>query len=144
APGVLIITTKKSRPSTSVIEYNASSSIDFIPKKLEILNADQWWEQAQLYGVPAATNHGSNTDWFDILTRDGNTQNHTIALGGGTNDFTYRASLNAITQEGIVVKSNFQNYIGRIQATQKALDNKLTITMNLNSSIRNTKGSPNS
>lgn len=144
APGVLIITTKKSRPGTSVIEYNASSSIDFIPKKLEMLNADQWWEQAQIYGVPASTNHGSNTDWFDILTREGNTQNHTVSLGGGTNDFTYRASLNAITQEGIVVKSNFQNYLGRIQATQKALDNKLTVTMNLNSSIRNTKGSPNS
>ena len=144
APGVLIVTTKKSKAGTTTIEYNATSSVDFIPKQLNMLDANQWWEQAQLYNVPASANHGSNTDWFDILTRNGNTQNHTLSIGGGADKFNYRASLNAITQEGIVIRSNNQNYIGRIQATQKALDDKLTITMNLNSSVRNTNGSPNS
>ena len=144
APGVLIVTTKKSKAGTTTIEYNATSSVDFIPKQLNMLDANQWWEQAQLYNVPASANHGSTTDWFDILTRNGNTQNHTLSIGGGADKFNYRASLNAITQEGIVIRSNNQNYIGRIQATQKALDDKLTITMNLNSSVRNTNGSPNS
>ncbi|MBC7915577.1 MAG: SusC/RagA family TonB-linked outer membrane protein, partial [Pyrinomonadaceae bacterium] len=142
APGVLIVTTKKSKAGTTTIEYNATSAVDFIPKQLNMLDANQWWEQAQLYNVPGSANHGSNTDWFDILTRNGNTQNHTLSIGGGADKFNYRASLNAITQEGIVIRSNNQNYIGRIQATQKALDDKLTITMNLNSSVRNTNGSP--
>lgn len=144
APGVIIITTKKSKAGTSSIEYNAVSSLDFIPKKLDLLDANQWWQQAQIYGVPASANHGSSTDWFDILTRTGNTQNHTLSIAGGANNFNYRASLNAILQDGIVVRSDNQNYIGRIQATQKALDDKLSITVNLNSSVRNTNGSPNS
>ncbi|MDB5012352.1 MAG: TonB-dependent receptor [Daejeonella sp.] len=144
APGVLIVTTKKSKPGTTSVEYNAASSIDVISNKLEMFDASQWWEQAQLYSVPVSANHGSNTDWYNILTQNGNTQNHAISISGGTTSFNYRASLNAIAQNGIVIKSNNQNYIGRIQATQKALNDKLTVTMNLNSSVRNNQGSPGS
>lgn len=144
APGVLIVTTKKSKPGTTSVEYNATSSVDVISKKLNMFDANQWWEQAQLYKVPVSANHGSSTDWYNILTQNGNTQNHAVSISGGTNSLNYRASLNAIAQNGIVIKSNNQNYIGRIQATQKALNDKLTVTMNLNSSVRNNQGSPGS
>lgn len=142
APGVIIVTTKRNKAGQSSIEYTAGSSLDVIAKKLKQLNADQWWEQAQLYGVPASANHGSNTDWYSLLTQNGVTQNHALAFGGGSNGFNYRASVSAILQTGIVIKSNYKNYIGRIQATQKALDDKLTLTMNLNSGINNTNYSP--
>jgi iron complex outermembrane receptor protein len=142
--GVVIITTKKRKIGKTSLEYNSSVSYDVIPKKLEQLNATEWWEQGKKWGVPASANHGSSTDWFDILTQDGYTQNHSLAFGGGAKDFNYRASVSAILQNGVVINSNFKNYIGRIQATQKALDDKLTLTMNLNSSITNTLGSPQS
>ncbi len=144
APGVVIITTKKSKAGKTSLEYTGSTSFDVIPKKLEVLNATEWWEQGKIWGVPASANHGSGTDWFDILTQDGFTQNHSLSFGGGANGFNYRASVAAILQKGVVLRSDFKNYIGRIQATQKALDDKLTLTMNLNSSITNTKGSPQS
>jgi len=142
APGVIIVTTKKNRNGKSTVEYSTSVSVDVIGKKLDLLNANQWWEQAQNYGVPASANHGSNTDWFSLLTRNGYTQNHTLAFGGGANSFNYRASLTAILQNGIVINSNYKNYIGRITATQKALDDRLTLTMNLNSGIDNARYSP--
>lgn len=142
APGVIIITTKKNKNGTSTVEYSENSSLDVISKKLKTLDADQWWQQAQLYGVPASANHGSNTDWYSLLTRNGVTQNHTLSFGGGANGFNYRASISAILQNGIVINSNYKNYIGRIQATQKALDDKLTLTMNLNSGIDNSNYSP--
>ena len=135
AAGVLIVTTKKSKAGTTTLTYNGSMSIDYIPKKLEMLDANQWWTQAQLSGVPASANHGSNTDWYNLLTQDGFTQNHTISFGGGTENFNYRGSISAILQEGVVVNSNNQKYIGRLTATQKALEDKLTITYNLNSGI---------
>ncbi len=144
APGVIIVTTKKNRNGRSNVEINSVASLDVISKKLEVLNADEWWLQAQKYNVPASENHGSSTDLFKLLTRDGFTQNHSIAFGGGTEKFNYRASLAAILQNGIVVNSNFKNYIGRIQATQKAINDKLTLTFNLNNNISNTLGSPNS
>jgi iron complex outermembrane receptor protein len=141
APGVIIVSTKKNKAGRSTVEYIASSAIDFIPKKLDMLDANQWWEQAQLVGVPASANHGSNTDWYNILTRSGLTQNHTLAFGGGTDKFSYRASISAILQDGVVINSNNKKYIGRIQATQSALDDKLKLTFNLNSGITETKSS---
>ena len=135
APGVIIVTTKKNKVGTSTIEYSTTNSFDYIPKKLKMLDANQWWQQAQLVGVPASANHGSNTDWFDILTQRGLTQTHTISLGGSTEKFNYRASVSAILQNGIVINSNFDKYIGRIQATQLALNDKLKLTFNLNSAI---------
>ncbi|TCD08300.1 SusC/RagA family TonB-linked outer membrane protein [Pedobacter frigidisoli] len=142
APGVIIITTKKNRAGKSSVEYTANASVDVLPKGIKLLDADQWWQQAQLYSVPASANHGSSTDWYNLLTQTGVTQNHTIAFGGGANSFNYRASLSAILQTGSVIKSNYKNYIGRIQATQKAFDDKLTLTMNLNNGINNTNYSP--
>lgn len=141
APGVIIVSTKKNKAGRTTVEYIASSSIDFIPKELDMLNASQWWEQAQLVGVPASANHGSNTDWYNILTKTGVTQNHTLAFGGGTDKFSYRASISAILQDGVVLNSNNKKYIGRIQATQSAMDDKLKLTFNLNSGITETKSS---
>ncbi len=142
APGVIIITTKKNRPGRSTVEFNSVVSFDVISKKLGVLNADEWWAQAQKWNVPASENHASNTDWFNILTRDGLTQNHSLSFGGGTDKFNYRASLAAVLQNGIVINSNYKNYIGRIQATQKALNDKLTLSFNLNSNVSTTLGSP--
>ncbi len=142
APGVIIVTTKRGKAGKTTVEYNATASADFIPNQLEVLGANEWWQQAQATGVPAAANHGANTDWYNILTRTGNTQNHTLAFGGGSDSFNYRASLTAILQNGVVLNSNNQKYIGRIQATQRALDDRLTLTMNLNSGVNNTTGSP--
>lgn len=144
APGVIIVTTRKNRAGKTSVEYNMTLSVDQIAKKLAVLNADDWWKNAQLNGVPAAANHGSSTDWFNVLARTGSTQNHTLSFGGGTTNFNYRASLTAILQNGVVVNSNNQKYIGKIQATQRALNDRLTLTMNLNSGINNTQGSPSS
>jgi TonB-linked SusC/RagA family outer membrane protein len=132
APGVIIVTTKRNKAGKSTVEYIGSASLDFIPKKLDMLDANQWWETAQSVGVPASANHGSDTDWYGILTKTGVTQNHTLAFGGGAENFNYRASLSAILQDGVVINSNNKKYIARVQATQTALEGKLKLTYNLN------------
>jgi len=144
APGVIIVTTKKNKAGKTSVEYTANASVDVLTRQLKELNATQWWEQAQLYNVPASANHGSSTDWAGLLTQTGSTQNHTLAFGGGADKFSYRASVTGILQTGTVINSNYKNYIGRIQATQKALDDRLTLTMNLNSGINDSNFSPNS
>ncbi|MDP9048136.1 MAG: carboxypeptidase-like regulatory domain-containing protein, partial [Bacteroidota bacterium] len=143
APGVIIVTTKRSAAGKTSLEYTENSSLDVISNKLKLLNASQWSQEANTLGVDISANHGSNTDWYNLLTQNGLTQNHTLAFGGGANEFSYRASLTAIEQTGIVIRSNYKNYIGRIVATQKALDDKLTLTLNLNSGINDANYSPN-
>ncbi|TDD93549.1 SusC/RagA family TonB-linked outer membrane protein [Flavobacterium cellulosilyticum] len=137
AAGVIIVSTKKNKAGKTSVEYSASTAIDYIPKKLDMLNADQWWQQAQLVAVPASANHGSDTDWYGILTKGGATQTHTLSFGGGTDKFSYRASISAILQDGVVINTSNKKYIGRIQATQSAMDDKLKLTFNLNSGVTN-------
>ena len=143
ASGVLIVTMKKSRSGTS-IEYNANSSVDIVTRQLEMLTAAEWSQQAAARGIPATSNFGADTDWFGLLTRTGTTQNHTLTLGGSSDNFSYRASLGMVLQNGIVIHSDNQRFIGRIEATQKALDNKLSITMTLNGTNTQNNGSPGS
>jgi len=141
AAGVIIVTTKSTKAGKTSFEYVGSSSVDFIPKKLHMLDANQWWTTAQSVGVSPSANHGADTDWYGILTKTGFTQTHTLSFGGGAEKFNYRASLTAILQDGVVINSSNKKYIGRIQATQKALDDKLNLTFNVTTGISNTTSS---
>jgi len=141
APGVIIVTTKKNKAGRTTLEYTGSTSLDFIPKKLDMLSADQWWQTAQTVGVPSSANHASDTDWYGLLTQTGVTQTHSLAFGGGTDKFSYRASITAILQDGVVINTGNKKYIGRVQATQTALDDKLKLSFNLTNGINNTDSS---
>jgi iron complex outermembrane receptor protein len=138
AAGVVIVTTKKGRAGRTTLEYNGSYATERVSKKFDVLTGPEWRAAATARGL-TPNDYGANTDWFDLITGNGNTQNHNIAFGGGSNDFSYRASLTAIQQDGLILNSGYKNYIGRFQGTQKALDNKLTIALNLNSSISNSR-----
>jgi TonB-dependent starch-binding outer membrane protein SusC len=144
AAGVVLVTTKKSEAGKTQIEISSTVSVEKIARKLDMLSADEWRAQREIWGVPVSTDHGSNTDWYNLLTRSGLTQNHSVSIGGGTKDFNYRASLSGILQDGIVINSNNQKYIGRFQATQKALDGKLTLNTTLSTSSEVNTGSPSS
>lgn len=137
AAGVIIVTTKSNKAGRVSVEFASSTSYDFIANELTMLNADEWWSEAQKLGVPASANFGANTNWYDILTKSGATQNYTLSFGGGTDKFNYRASVAAVLQDGVVLNSSNQKYIGRIQAIQKALDNRLTLSFNLNTGVNN-------
>jgi TonB-dependent starch-binding outer membrane protein SusC len=136
AAGVVLVTTKKGNDKgNTTVEYNVVASVETIAKKYDMLSADQWRTEAQKRGIAASADAGGNTNWFDQVTRNGFTQTHNLAFGGGSKNFNYRASGTAILQDGIVINSNAKTYIGRIVASQKALNDKLTLTYNINTSI---------
>lgn len=135
AAGVVLVTTKRGRSGKMTLEYSGVVSTESVAKKYEVLNAAEWRAEATKRGISSSADFGGNTDWFNKITRNGFTQNHSVAFGAGANGFSYRASLSAILQDGIVLNTGYKNYIGRLQVTQKAIDNKLTLTANLNSSI---------
>lgn len=140
AAGVIIVTLKKSKVGTTYVEFTTTTSVDFIPNKLDMLSADEWWAEAQKRGTSASSNHGANTDWYGILTKAGLTQTTSLAFGGGTDKFNYRASVSAILQDGVVIESSNKKFIGNLQATQLALDDQLKLTFNLNSGVRENTG----
>lgn len=131
AAGVVLVTTKRGKPGSTTIEYDGVYSVETISNKLDMLSAAGFRKASDARGL-TDYDRGGNTDWLDAITQTGSTQNHSLSIGGGSQNFNYRASATAILQEGIVINSGSKNYIGRITATQKGLDDKLTLNYNVN------------
>ncbi|MBL7758657.1 MAG: SusC/RagA family TonB-linked outer membrane protein, partial [Chitinophagaceae bacterium] len=136
ANGVIIINTKKGQAGRSRVEYNGYVSADKLAKDFDLLTANEW--RAIVPTVPgitpatiAALDKGANTDWLGAITRTGITHSHNLAVSGGTGSFNYRASVNYMDQEGIVVNSGKEQLGLRFTAQQKALNNKLDLQVSL-------------
>lgn len=128
--GVIIITTKKGARGTTKVEYNGYASAESIAKQVETTSA------AEFARLRPGSNRGAETDWVDEVTRTGISHVHNLSLGGGVGGTTYRASLNYRDIEGIGVVSGFDQLNGRLNLTQKALDDRLTFTTNISATRR--------
>lgn len=131
AAGVILVTTKKGKAGVTTLEYNGVYSVETISNKLDMLSASEFRAAAEARGL-SGYDQGGNTDWFEEISTTGTAQNHNLAFGGGTDKLNYRASVTAILQDGVIRNSGSDNYIARLNATQKALEDKLTLTYNLN------------
>ncbi|MGC9150950.1 MAG: SusC/RagA family TonB-linked outer membrane protein [Microbacter sp.] len=140
ANGVVIITTKKGKKGVSEVTYSTSLSIGSVRKKLSVLSADQWRQQRDaVLGYNTTNNldpndYHANTDWQNEVFRTAFSQDHNLTFTGGTETTQYRASLNYTDDQGIMIKSDMKKYIGSLNLTQKALNNKVTFNAVLNAS----------
>ncbi|MHA4810985.1 SusC/RagA family TonB-linked outer membrane protein [Flavitalea flava] len=134
ANGVILITTKRGRSGTFLLEYNGSVSVAKDAKYYDLLNRNDFLSQTKkIFGdsTAQAVDQGGNTDWQRAITRTGYTHSHNLGLSGGTGGFTYHASLDYQNQQGIVINTGRQQLGLRINAEQKALNDKLDIQLNI-------------
>ncbi len=134
ANGVVIITTKKGKEGQAQISYSGFGSISSLPKKIDVLSAEEYVSFREDVLGSTEDHYGAETDWQDEIFRTAYTQSHNIALSGGTSQTQYRASFGYLDQQGIVDKSDMKKYTGRLNITQKAINDKLTINANLTAS----------
>lgn len=131
ANGVVIITTKKGKSGKASLTYSTSLGISTLARKLPVFTADEFREKVQEIGG-TLEDLGASTDWQDEITRTAYTQNHNLTIGGGAENLTYYASLGLQDQEGILKNSNLKRYTGRINLTQKLLNDRVSVDLNLN------------
>ncbi|MEO6445584.1 MAG: SusC/RagA family TonB-linked outer membrane protein [Gemmatimonadaceae bacterium] len=141
ANGVILIETKKGRSSRSSMEYEVYGASSSAASKLDFLTGSQYrafvQEQVTAGKLPAsrlADLGTANTNWEDELMRTGYTQNHNLSFSGGSQTTTYRAALNYMDQQGVVISNGFKRYQGRLNAFHDALSGKLRVGVNLMSS----------
>ncbi|WP_343672920.1 TonB-dependent receptor [Chitinophaga sp.] len=138
--GVVLITTKHGSKGAPTLTYDMYVGTSKVIKKLDVLNAAEYRKAL----VSPAYDHGGNTDWQDVIYRDGFVQNHNVSFGKTTNSGSYLASLSRMNQDGIVEKSSFKRTTARLNAEESFLDDKrLTVKMNLTASDINETGIPN-
>jgi TonB-linked SusC/RagA family outer membrane protein len=133
ANGVIIITTKKGKEGKGEVEYSNFVSMSKLPKKLDVLSADEWVSYLDSLKL-TKNDFGARTDWQDEIFRTAISHNHNLSLSGGNAKTSYRTSFNYYDQEGIIKKSGMKRYSGRVNVTQKALNDKLLFEVNLTGS----------
>jgi TonB-dependent starch-binding outer membrane protein SusC len=144
ANGVILIETKRGTGSAGggpSIEYEFYAGSSTAPTSLELVTGDQYRqyvaEQVAL-GNMTATQQARlgtfNTDWEDALLQNGLTFNHNLSFAGGSPSTQYRASLNYMNQDGIVISNGFKRTQARLNGTHQAVNGRLRIGLNMTGS----------
>lgn len=122
--GVIIITTKTGAKDQATVSYNGYVAMENMDRSLPIMSRSEYLE----YG---GTDYGGDTDWMDEITRTALSHVHNISLTGGTKKFSYMASLNYRDVQGIVHNTGYDQLSGRLNLSQKILNDRLTLSLNL-------------
>jgi TonB-dependent starch-binding outer membrane protein SusC len=128
--GVILITTKSGRAGKTKVEYNGSVASETIARTIDFMDASEF------RATPGAVDLGSDTDWLDEVTRNGNAMVHNLSLSGGADKTTYYAAFNVRQAKGIALNSGFNQLNGRINLTQKALNDRALFTANFTATSR--------
>jgi len=126
--GVILITTKKGRAGKTTVNYNGYVTNETVDRTVPVTSAAEF---RTLNPSIAADDRGASTNWLDEVTRAGLTHVHNISLSGGTGKTTYRASFNYRDAQGVLIGSDFKQLNGRLNLSQKALNDKLTLDLNI-------------
>jgi iron complex outermembrane receptor protein len=133
--GVILVTTKKGKRGTSVIDYNVYGTDEMVAKNPNVMTAAEWRALSSEMG--AGKDYGASTDWFKEIEQQAVSQVHNVALSGGTDKTSYRASLNFHDGSGILKHTGYTQLNGRINLTQKAIKDRFTLDLTLGATERN-------
>ena len=166
ANGVIVITTKHGVEGKPKVNFSSSWTVSHIANKADLMNGYEFVElQNEIYGMTGNTNaylkpsdeHSASgittykledyldesqwNDWQDNIYRTSISQNYNVSISGGSKEAgnRYNVSMSVVDQNGIIVKSNFQRYQGKVNFQQK-LGKKVTFDFMANYSRAITNG----
>jgi TonB-dependent starch-binding outer membrane protein SusC len=128
--GVIMITTKRGKGGKTTVDYNAYYGVETISSRPDIYDAAGYRTAAAKLGVKI-DDKGANTDWIGAITRSAAAQSHNLGFSGGSENFSYRASLGYLKQDGVVLKSGMERLSARLNADQSSMNGRLNLGINL-------------
>ncbi len=134
--GVILITTKRGKSGTPTVDYSAYVGQETISQRPDLLNGADFRAAATKY-KQAFTDGGANTDWLDVITRKATSQNHNVGISGGSENFSYRASVGYLDQTGTLLGSGKDRVNARLNLDSKAMNGKLAMKFNMSASQAN-------
>ena len=135
ATGVIEVATKKGRQSKFHISYDGTIGFESVYKHLDMLHAAQFRQAASALGL-SYIDKGADTDFSKSIERTGFVQNHHIAFGGGSETANYRASVGMMDHQTVIRTNNYRTYIAKLDISQKAFDNRLTVDLGVFGSLQ--------
>ncbi|MDX2248487.1 MAG: TonB-dependent receptor [Bacteroidia bacterium] len=118
ANGVILITTKRGKLGEGArVSYDANIGVNTAASRLDLLNAEEFIEIAnekfRNAGQPDQAFPGPgnvDTDWQDLIFRNGVTQTHNLSISGGSERTSYFFSTGFSDQQGALIANNLKRY----------------------------------
>lgn len=155
ANGVILITTKKGKEGKAVISYDGYYGIKKAKKNLNLMNGEQFAQYSRVArGIDANDaskdntffstlesdnlKKGVETDWLDLILRDGQQQQHQISASGGNQNTTYYLSGAIYDEKGIMELSDYQRYSFRANIETKLTERlRVGLSSTVSSDLQN-------
>ncbi len=135
ASGVILVTTKSGVEGQSNVDFNAYVNIESPYRFQPVLSASEWRDLSQEVGL--GTDYGANTDWLREITSTAVSQVYNLGVSGGSKSTTYRVSFNYRDVPGVALNTGFKRLNSRINLTHKAINDRLTISINVGGTFNN-------
>ncbi len=137
ANGVIIITTKSGHSGHTNFNVSVQQGLTEAIDRIQYLNGEQYSELYNAYlrntgGTEIAYN-GVDTDWFDLLNRNGSYQRYAVNASGGSDALTFRVGLNYMRYNQ-PQKGNYSNQYQVSTKLQYRTD-KLRVSLSLAPSL---------
>jgi TonB-linked SusC/RagA family outer membrane protein len=156
ANGVILITTKRGTSGKAEIESNNYYGVKVPYHSLEVMNAQQFAEFTRVaYGYDGIDNsndetifspqiyenlqNGVDTDWLDLVLRNGMQREHQLSIKGGNKNSRYYFSGSYYNEEGVLKNSDFERFTLRTNLDADVTEKfKLGLSLSANTDERNT------
>ncbi|MNS26704.1 TonB dependent receptor [compost metagenome] len=134
--GVVIITTKKGKAGDVKVAYNGNFQVSQVTNDVDVLSSEQYKSFVNANGTPTQIGllGTASTDWQKEIYRTAYGTDHNIALSGGVDNITYRASAGFANLQGILLRDNLQRTTLQAALVGNFFDNHLRVELNNNTS----------
>ena len=75
-----------------------------------------------------------NTDWFDLLTEDAFSHQHTVSISGGSEEIRYYSSIGYAIDNDVIKGNNNERYTAALNV-DATISPKVTASLNLNANV---------
>jgi len=124
--GVILITTNEGTEGKTTVSYDGKYSIQSFVKLPDIMNGKEFYE-FKMFRLPSGMTQseqdiydsGKWVNWFDLGLRKGNSQQHNLAISGGTQNTKYYIAGSLLDVKGLIVSDDFQRLTSRINVDTK-------------------------
>ncbi|MDY8135802.1 TonB-dependent receptor [Aquimarina sp. 2201CG5-10] len=158
ANGVIVIQTKSGRDGKTKVSYSTQSGFSSatVADRFKALSTPELQEllvegvqnagirnndaDALDFLISNGFNPDVNTDWFDLITRDGLYQQHDLSVTGGSEKTRFFISGGYFNQEGVILASGFERMNSRLKLDHYFTDRlKTGAYISYNKSISNVR-----
>ena len=132
ANGVILIQTKRGKAGKVSITYDGYMEHDMVANRPDILSVDEFLAHER------DIDFGHRTNWYDELINKNNLgQSHYLAISGGSENLTFRASANYKQKDGLDIASSRKEYGVRVGFNAKTLEGLLEVSGNFSTRVIN-------